>query len=499
MAFENTLILGGPGGGKTSGSGKAIASALLRTGAGGLVLTAKNEEIQLWKDYARANGREKWLVLFDPNTSGFNVLDWELARNGVRGIGNVIESLMHILEFIDNAVGSGGGKSSEPFWDQAARLALNHIVPLLYSANGRINVADIISFVVSVATKPEQYTDPTFIANSFAGQTMRKAVDNPAVRIEEDELKRLLHYWFHQHTQIPDRTKGNIDVTLAAKLDRFRHGALSHMFCGSTTICPEMIFHGAVVVMGCPVLTHHDDGCIAQQIFKYCVQKAIESRMGLDERQRERPLFIFGDEYQYFFNSYDDTFVSTSRSSKTAVVCLSQSLATLYSRVPKDKTDAVDGFVGKFGTQIFHLNTCNRTNSYASQLIGKDIQLRATRGQTSGSSTSKGLNENASENFGSNTSHGSSYGGASTGWNSSSGTNYGNGSGYGMNVGSGTNESESYSHAETMDNLLEPRFFASELKPGGPQHNNIVTAIWFRAGARFGASGTNWCKVAFRQ
>lgn len=91
-------------------------------------------------------------------------------------------------------------------------------------------------------------------------------------------------------------------------------------------------------------------------------------------------------------------------------------------------------------------------------------------------------------------------GGNSSSWNSNSGSNNGSGESYGVNIGTGTNESESRSHAETMDNLVEPRFFGSCLKSGGPRHGNLVTAVLFKAGAQFEASnGSNWMEATFRQ
>ena len=44
-AFQGTQILGGTGSGKSSGSGQAIARAFLEANMGGLVLTAKNDEV----------------------------------------------------------------------------------------------------------------------------------------------------------------------------------------------------------------------------------------------------------------------------------------------------------------------------------------------------------------------------------------------------------------------------------------------------------------------
>jgi hypothetical protein len=497
-AFNGLHCWGGIGSGKTSGTGKAVATALLRAGFGGVVFVSKPEEVPAWINYAQQNGRGQYVVLFDER-KGFNFLDHQLARHGLKGIGSVTECLMHVLEAADNAMGAGG-KSPEPFWDQSARQRLNYTLPLLYSAYGRVSVSDIVTFAASAAEKPEDYKDPAIIERSFAAQTMRKAVNEPAVKMPEAELKTLLEYWFLQHTKEPPKTKGNVDMTLSSKLDRFQHGRMRDMFCGDTNLVPEMIFHGAIIILNMPTLVWNEDGIIGQQLFKYCAQRTVESRNSLDPRQQMRPVFFYADEAQYVINSYDDTFLSTARGSRAAVVYLSQTLPSYYARVGKDKTDAVDGFVGKFNTQVFHLNACNRTNKYASDLIGRDLQWRATQGRSTGTNRSRGMNEGANENRGSNSGHGSSYGGKSSGFNSNSGSNKGSGENWGVNVGQGTNESESWSEAEQMDNLVEPRFFASALKSGGPRNKNLVQACWFKAGGNFEASdGSNWLLTTFRQ
>ena len=64
-AFNGTFICGETGGGKSSGSGFALAMAFLRAGFGGLVLCVKPGERQTWERYARLGGREKDLVIFD--------------------------------------------------------------------------------------------------------------------------------------------------------------------------------------------------------------------------------------------------------------------------------------------------------------------------------------------------------------------------------------------------------------------------------------------------
>ena len=60
----------------------------------------------------------------------------------------------------------------------------------------------------------------------------------------------------------------------------------------------------------------------------------------------------------------------------------------------------MDGIVGKFNTHIFHLNACNRTNTFASQLIGRGIQLRSTSGGSFGTNTSRGMAQGTNTNRG---------------------------------------------------------------------------------------------------
>jgi hypothetical protein len=497
-ACNGVHIFGGIGSGKTSGSGKALAAAYLRAGLGGLVLCAKPDEVDLWVSYARANGREKSVVLFNER-KGFNFIAYELARQGMKGIGNVTECLMRVLEAADHAMGAGG-QPTDPFWPQAVRQVLNYAIPLLYCAHGNVTVGGIIDFVVSAATKPEQYVEAGFMETSFAGQTMRKAMDAPAVAVPEHELQPMVEYWFKQYPAIPEKTRGNIVISLSTKLDRFKHGRMKSCFCDLTTIVPEITFHGAIIIMCMPALTWNEDGIIGQQLFKFMWQRAVESRNGLAPHHRERPVFLWADEAQYFVSVKDDDFLSTCRGSRACVVFLTQTLPTYYARLGKDRTDAADGLVGKFNTQIFHQNACNRTNTFASQLIGRDLQWRATEGASRGTNTSRGMNEGANASRGSNTSHGSSYGGQSSSMNSSSGSNNGSGENWGANVGRGTNEGESWSHSEQMDNLVEPRFFASALKSGGPMNAGKVTALWFKAGANFRqGSGGNTLLATFKQ
>jgi len=62
-ALEGTAILGDTGSGKTSGSGKAMARAMLNAGFGGLVLCKKIDESKDWIRLAEECGRQEQLMI----------------------------------------------------------------------------------------------------------------------------------------------------------------------------------------------------------------------------------------------------------------------------------------------------------------------------------------------------------------------------------------------------------------------------------------------------
>jgi ABC-type hemin transport system ATPase subunit len=121
MALENVHAFGATGAGKSSAF-KTLASAYLRTGAGMVICVTKPDEVERWVSYACANGREKHVVLFTEQ-KGFNFIAWELARQGVKGVGSVVECLMRVLDAADAAVGVSG-QSNDPFWSSAIRQLL---------------------------------------------------------------------------------------------------------------------------------------------------------------------------------------------------------------------------------------------------------------------------------------------------------------------------------------------------------------------------------------
>ena len=185
-----------------------------------------------------------------------------------------------------------------------------------------MTAASIINFVTSAATNAEHYVDAAFAERSFAARTLRKAMDAPRVPMFEEGIKTLLEYWFLQFPAIPDKTRGNIVISVSARLDRFKHGRMQSCFCSQTNIVPEMTLHGAIIIMAMPVLSAwNEDGIIGQQLFKYFWQRAVESRNSLPPEHQKRSVFLWADEAQYFVNAKDEEFLFRPVAARAPASC----------------------------------------------------------------------------------------------------------------------------------------------------------------------------------
>lgn len=472
-SHNGAICYGSIGSGKSSGWGRASSGALLRANYGFLVLCAKPEEVEFWKANCKQHGRENSMVVFD-KTRHFNFLTYEFAKKGVEGANSATDLLMRVIKTADRAAGQGGGREGDAIWQLTTREMILNTITVLFAVLGTVKIEDIVQFVTSMPTQqPATEEERRKTSRNFSLGLLTALLKAPRHPLPRHTVKRLYNYWFHQFPKTPEKMRGSILACVAANLNRFTDGILRECFCTTTDLVPEMVLNGAVIIMGFPTLVYQEEGIVAQQLFKQVFQRMVENRNSLAPEFRERSVALYADECQYFVNEYDDTFLSTCRGSRCAVVYLTQSLPSLYAQLGKEKSDFVDGFTGKFsGATLFCRNSCPKTNTRASQLIGRGLKTRTSEG----SSTSQGMQTN----------RGGDATSIDAGWNQSS----------------GTQRSTTIQHY--MENLVEPNFFSSPaLKTGAKEHNYQVTAVWFKAGGNFAEpmpdTNSNTLLVTFSQ
>lgn len=497
--LTNALCLAGIGAGKSSAIDKAFRHAVLKGGFGGIVCVAKNEVVDTWIADARACGREHSLIIFDER-QGFNFLAHDLARLGADGIGAAVENLMHVLDMCRTAT-SGGGRTGEAFWQDAARKELRNCLPILHAAYGVLRIKDIIDFIVSAPSDPAQLQDEEWRQSSPMWRAMFAAVKSPVHPMADDEFDSIASYYKDEVARRDPRLRSNVTATISTSLDRFLHGRLNRILCQETTIVPELIFGGAIIILNAPSLSWDADGTIFQQVFKYYTQRAILSRNALSDKHRDRPVFIHADEAQEFYNSFDAPFLSMSRSSLCASIYLTQSLPSIYAKIGGENPKHFgDMLLAQFGLKLFGNNTCPETAKFAAETIGRTLQRRGTFSESESSGRSGGLNMGEGSNFGTNSSVSISPDGKG-GFNRSfsSGSSSGYNESTGRNRGFTTGESVSRGLNEVMDYDLEPSVLGRALRTGGPANRGIVDAVLVQAGRRFEATGKNWLVASFHQ
>lgn len=147
------MIFGGTGSGKTSGSGRALATSFLAAGFGGLVLCAKPDEPGLWRSYAAETGREHDLVMFGHGEPrAFNFMRYETLRSGA-GAG-LTENLVNLFMEVAS-IGSGGAhaRGGDPFWERAMRSLIRNCADVLLMSGEAVTLHGMFEVIRSAPTE----------------------------------------------------------------------------------------------------------------------------------------------------------------------------------------------------------------------------------------------------------------------------------------------------------------------------------------------------------
>jgi hypothetical protein len=384
-SVEGTLILGSVGSGKTSGSGRAIAHIFLSHGYGGLVLTAKPDEADLWRWYAKASGREDQLCVVKPRGKfRFNFLNHlgNLPADAGGSVEDIVTFFYGLLECFAAGEGTGG---ADAFWEKAGKELVRQIVRLARASGEPLRV-DTIRKILDGAPRTaeeaaklrDRKTQSLNAEARYFAKLYHTAADNAPGTRDRAATLEALNYWLQRFPDLNHRTRSIVITSFTSMIDLFFDADLNELLCQDTTIVPGDVLDGAVIVLDVPVLRSPAMGRILQLVWKYFFQTAVERRDDPDDDSR-RPVFLWVDEAQYFWSQHDGRFASTSRSLRCANVYLTQNLPNYYALTGgKDAVHRTDGFFACLNTKIFHANNDRTTNHWAAEQIGRALKLRAT-------------------------------------------------------------------------------------------------------------------------
>ena len=314
---------------------------------------------------------------------------------------------------------------------------------------------EMYELIASAPTSLAEKDSKDWRARSFFAHCLLEA-DRNCPREDRDDLELAATYFLQSWPNHDYRTRANISNTLTSMIDVLLRGLANRMLCGKTTVTPEHLEDGRIVIMGVPLFEYGLTGALIQGMVKYCFQRALLRR---DVARSPRPVFFFSDEFQCTLNSFDQEFFATSRSARVINVCLTQNIPNLYAVLGGEQRGKaqVDSLLGNINLKICHANSDPVTNQWASTSIGVSKKLV----------------------FNANTTH-------------QGGDWWSSGMGYGLPPQVNAGFTESYE----LD--VQPSEF-TRLRMGGRRNRWQADAIVFQNGQLFADTGTTWRRATFRQ
>ncbi len=272
QACEGVHIFGATGSGKTSGSGQALALQFLHGGFGGLVLTAKPDELATWQRYAELTDRSDDLVIFSPESDHrFNFLAYEASRSGAGGgqTENIVSLFTTVMEVSERGNHSGSG--SDPFWVRASKQLLRNAVDLCRLSGHPISVKDITAIIRSAPKSHEEARSDQFVSSrcyQLLDRVDQKFKAGDLSELQAHDYQQTFDYWIKEYPALGDKTRSGIVSTFTSLADGFLRGELYQLFCTETTITPEASFDGKIIILNLPLKQWNELGLYAQLVFK---------------------------------------------------------------------------------------------------------------------------------------------------------------------------------------------------------------------------------------
>jgi hypothetical protein len=391
-SFQGCFLYGATGAGKSTSAAKKILTEFLKHQYGGLCLCAKTDELETIFTYCKAANRMDDVVILGPDSGhSFDFIGYE-SQQRPAGI-TITSNLVHVLKVILSASEEkSNSKRDDPFWETTMEMVLENIIGLSILAYGTVSleqIFDITSTIPKAGAKLDQEPKPNSYAHAFklaqkkineqiAADTSLNGI-NDADEYERAILKKIPDartlrkidsFFVDTFKNVSEKTRSVVMLVLLGFLSHLQSEPIYSLLCnGTSTITPEDCLNGKIVIVNLPTQIYHEAGMQSQCLIKYIFQRAFERR---NVNHSGRPLFIYADECQTFLHPKDSDFQNTARSSRVAVVYITQNIHNLYSSMGGNNSEhRVKSFMSTLCTKIFLANTDVETNLYASSLIGK--------------------------------------------------------------------------------------------------------------------------------
>lgn len=391
---NNTLILGSPGSGKTSGVLQSLQTGILSASPaiGGIFNTAKQDDLpNILKPIDFADRRADCIII---NALGEYRLNWlEYARGQTPEGSSEAITVLEMMRVFREMVGKSTAQSSDPFWDTQVDKFILASVTLLICARVTLSVKKMLKILRSMPRSIEDTKDEKFIASSDFMYYLNLALDYEH-NSNNEEFDNCAAYFLEEMVQNDPRTFNNIVASIHSTLFPASIGLMGKLLDDvDSNLAMDMTFEGKIIVIDLPSAVYHEQGNLVTSMLMYLWQKDVMKR---DLTQNNRMVFSFVDECQLTINKYTVHFSSVCRSQQAICIYATQSIAAIKVRLGQYSDHLLDQFTNNCGN-IYMLSSTNPdTLKLFSDLVGKDYEMRMgfNAGLDSGNNSA-----NASEDY----------------------------------------------------------------------------------------------------
>lgn len=357
--YKNALILGQTGTGKTICVLNALLDGVLActkpeqngdpdAPVAALILDPKGDFLDKIQGLCKKHNRHRDLLILDPSNAARSIR-WN-------PLDSKDDELQLATRFVAVMEALGQKNEKDSFFTDASKTFLRHAIRLARLTNN--------------PGEPPSLDDVLQIATSASTLARRaKRLDLHAMSRDDDAT---LDYFADQWTVLAPETRSSIVATLSNMIDPFLMEPYRTIFGGRSNITvADAIDQGKIIYVHMPIA---DRESMSRTICS--VIKLEYFREVLRRPNKRRPSLFFCDEFQCFFTVAkgigDSDFFERSRQSNHANIIATQNLPTLLKY--SEKPEPVDSLLGNCGIKVFLRNTDEKTNKYAAELFGKELQ-----------------------------------------------------------------------------------------------------------------------------
>jgi hypothetical protein len=448
--FQNTLILGKTGSGKSSGSGDYLLRCLVRHhNSGGLILAAKPEDKHYFMRVFREERRLDDLLILEPGGQyRFAILDYEMRRGATTtALTQILLLLGETQERMEGSTNGGDG-----FFKSKNREGLDHAIEIVTRATGGLDPYALQCFISGAAMSLAELDDPQW-QQSYHSQALLKAEQNCTTDLQRHDCQAATLNWRSTWPRLNDRTRSSIEAGITSPLHVLNRGTIRDLLATSTNLTPAVMEDRKWVLGNMPITPGDATATVFNAAVKLAFQRYILSRQAADG---DPLLCIWSDEFQNVANSFDRAYVEACRSHRACLVALTQSTHALYTRIfGHGQEHEADALLTNFGQVVIHTLGDFKSSKYFSELLGERREIFISP------STAADQDDLYDSII----------------WGKSR-----------MSV----------SATESYQAVLQPAAFMTGLRCGGSP-DNTVDGIVIRTGQRFNASGENYLITSFKQ